>query len=201
MKYVTKESICSYTEKNSKFISICLPIKNMDDFKEKLGKVKETYKDAKHYTFALRILSDKFNIYEKFSDNKEPYGTAGIPMLNILKINSIVNTAIVTVRYFGGVKLGKSNLLKAYLNTANEALKNASVEEITELINLSIEFPYNYYEIIYHIFTKNNVNVVNKDFSHLVKIELKIPKNLVDNLLLEIKSVCPEIKTYFHSPP
>ena len=74
MKLVVKESISSYSEKNSKFISICFQIKNLDDFKEKLYKIKETYKDANHYTFALRVLSDKFSIYEKFSDDKEPYG-------------------------------------------------------------------------------------------------------------------------------
>ncbi len=203
MKLVAKEGISSYSEKNSKFISICFPIKNLDDFKEKLDKIKETYKDANHYTFALRVLSDKFTIYEKFSDDKEPYGTAGMPMLNILKINSIVNSAIVTVRYFGGVKLGKSNLFKAYLNTANEALKNALIEELVELIEYSVEFPYNYYEKIYRIFAENNVDIVNKDFSDLVKIDFKIPKDLVDKILLEIKSICPEIKikNYFNSTP
>jgi len=194
MKLVVKESISSYSEKNSKFISICFQIKNLDDFKEKLYKIKETYKDANHYTFALRVLSDKFSIYEKFSDDKEPYGTAGIPMLNILKINSIVNSAIVTVRYFGGVKLGKSNLFKAYLNTANEAVKNALFEELIELEEFIIEFPYNYYEKIFCIFSENNVDIISKDFSDLINIVFKVPKNLVNKLFSEIKSICPEIK-------
>lgn len=193
MKFITKESISSYTEKNSKFISICFPIKSLDDFKEKLDKIKETYKDANHYTFALRVLLEK-TIYEKFSDDKEPYGTAGIPMLNILKINSIINSAIVTVRYFGGVKLGKSNLFKAYLNTANEAIKNALFEELIELEEYVIEIPYNYYEKISLIFSENNVHIVSKDFYDLIKIDFKISKDLTDNFFSEIKSICSEIK-------
>lgn len=193
MKFITKESISSYTEKNSKFISICFPIKSLDDFKEKLDKIKETYKDANHYTFALRVLLEK-TIYEKFSDDKEPYGTAGIPMLNILKINSIINSAIVAVRYFGGVKLGKSNLFKAYLNTANEAIKNALFEELIELEEYVIEIPYNYYEKISLIFSENNVHIVSKDFYDLIKIDFKISKDLTDNFFSEIKSICSEIK-------
>lgn len=193
MKFITKESISSYTEKNSKFISICFPIKSLDDFKEKLDKIKEIYKDANHYTFALRVLLEK-TIYEKFSDDKEPYGTAGIPMLNILKINSIINSAIVTVRYFGGVKLGKSNLFKAYLNTANEAIKNALFEELIELEEYVIEIPYNYYEKISLIFSENNVHIVSKDFYDLIKIDFKISKDLTDNFFSEIKSICSEIK-------
>ena len=112
----------------------------------------------------------------------------------INKINSIINSAIVTIRYFGGVKLGKSNLFKAYLNTANEAVKNALFEELIELEEFIIEFPYNYYEKIFCIFSENNVDIISKDFSDLINIVFKVPKNLVNKLFSEIKSICPEIK-------
>lgn len=198
MKCIIKKGIGSYTEKNSKFISICFSIADLEDFWKKLKEIKETYKNATHYTYALRIVTKNGTLLEKFSDNKEPFGTAGLPMLNLLKIDTIVNSAIITVRYFGGVKLGKSNLLKAYLNTANMALKDALIKELVEKIELSIEFPYSFYEKVSYILNEKMVEITDKRFSELVSIDFKVSKDLSDSIISELKIFYPEIKIYLN---
>lgn len=194
MKYIIKEGNGIYKEKNSKFISICFSISNIIEFNEKLSKIKEIHKNATHFTFALRILDKNGNLYEKFSDNNEPYGTAGIPMLNLLKTNLIVNSAIITVRYFGGIKLGKSNLLKAYLNSSNLALNDATIEELIEKEEYNIEFPYNCYETLNHIFEENQIEINQKRFGEVIEIDFKVPKNSEESLISKIKNIKSKIK-------
>jgi len=194
MKYVSKEGSGKYIEKNSEFISLCFSVLSLSDFNTKFSKIKEIYKDATHYPFALRILNENGILYEKFSDSKEPYGTAGIPMLELLKANFIINSAIVTVRYFGGTKLGKSNLLRAYLNVANSALKNALFEELREKVEFKIELPYSYYERIKHIIEEKKIDILNRKFGELVVIDFKVPKDCKNSIISELKNNIPIIK-------
>ncbi len=193
-KYVSKEGSGKYIEKNSEFISLCFSVLSLSDFNTKFSKIKEIYKDATHYPFALRILNEDGILYEKFSDSKEPYGTAGIPMLELLKANFIINSAIVTVRYFGGTKLGKSNLLRAYLNVANSALKNALFEELREKVEFKVELPYSYYERIKHIIEEKKIDILNRKFGELVVIDFKVPKDCKNSIISELKNSIPIIK-------
>ena len=137
MKSIQKEITNEIIINKSRFITILTNINNINKIKEKLEEIKKTYKDATHYCFAYIIQN-----HEKCSDNGEPSGTAGIPILNVLKQNNLTNILCVVIRYFGGIKLGAGGLIRAYSTSASEALKKAAITTIVDGYNLTIEFSY-----------------------------------------------------------
>ncbi len=104
--------------KKSKFIALYYEVSNVDDVKNILETLKKEYKKARHMPYAYKI----GNLIKK-SDDKEPSGTAGMPILNIIDKNNLENVLIVVVRYFGGIKLGTGGLIRAYGGAAREVIK------------------------------------------------------------------------------
>lgn len=137
MKSIQKEITSEIIINKSRFITIITNINDINKIKEKLEEIKKTYKDATHYCFAYIIQN-----HEKCSDNGEPSGTAGMPILNVLKQNNLTNILCVVIRYFGGIKLGAGGLIRAYSTSASEALKKAAITTIVDGYNLTIEFSY-----------------------------------------------------------
>ena len=137
MKSITEEVINEIIINKSKFITVLTNINDINKIKEKLEDIKKTYKDATHYCYAYII-----NNHEKCSDNGEPSGTAGMPILNVLKQNNLTNILCVVIRYFGGIKLGAGGLIRAYSTSASEALNKASITNLVNGYNITIEFPY-----------------------------------------------------------
>lgn len=104
--------------KKSKFIGYYYKIETVSEVEEVLDYLKKEHKKARHFPYAYKICSQI-----KKSDDKEPSGTAGMPILNILEKNNLDHSLLVIVRYFGGIKLGAGGLIRAYSNTAKEAIK------------------------------------------------------------------------------
>lgn len=107
------------TIKKSKFIGLYYEINNVEEVNEILIHLKKEHKKARHMPYAYKIDN---NI--KKSDDKEPSGTAGMPILNIIEKNKLNNCLIIIIRYFGGIKLGASGLLRAYNSAAKDTIKN-----------------------------------------------------------------------------
>ena len=137
MKSIKEEVINEIIINKSKFITVLTNINDINKIKEKLEDIKKTYKDATHYCYAYII-----NNHEKCSDNGEPSGTAGMPILNVLKQNNLTNILCVVIRYFGGIKLGAGGLIRAYSTSASEALNKTSITNLVNGYNITIEFPY-----------------------------------------------------------
>ena len=137
MKSIKEEVINEIIINKSKFITVLTNINDINKIKEKLEDIKKIYKDATHYCYAYII-----NNHEKCSDNGEPSGTAGMPILNVLKQNNLTNILCVVIRYFGGIKLGAGGLIRAYSTSASEALNKASITNLVNGYNITIEFPY-----------------------------------------------------------
>ena len=116
MKLLNKEEIII---KKSKFIAYFYNIESKEDADKVIETLKEEHKNARHIPYAYILPNTA-----KKTDDKEPTGTCGTPLLTLLERNKLNNNLIAVVRYYGGIKLGASNLLRAYLNTANEAIKN-----------------------------------------------------------------------------
>lgn len=138
MKSIQKEITSEIIINKSRFITILTNINDIDKVKEKLEEIKKQYKDATHYCYAYII-----NNHEKCSDNGEPSGTAGMPILNVLKQNDLTNILCVVIRYFGGIKLGAGGLIRAYSTSASVALNKAIITNIVNGYNITIEFSYN----------------------------------------------------------
>ncbi len=105
--------------KKSKFIAYYYKLDNLEEINAILTELKKEHKKAKHLPYAYKIQNQI-----KKSDDKEPSGTAGMPILNIIEKNNLDNTLIVVVRYFGGIKLGAGGLIRAYGNASKEVIKN-----------------------------------------------------------------------------
>lgn len=132
-KEITNEIIIN----KSKFITILTNISSKEEIITKINNIKKEYKDATHYCYAYIIDNQK-----KCSDDKEPSGTAGLPILNVLKQNNLTNILCVVIRYFGGIKLGAGGLIRAYSSSASEALNKTQITPLTKGYNIIIEFPY-----------------------------------------------------------
>ena len=122
-----RNNIYECNVRRSKFIGICMPIQ--DNVKLLIKEIKAKYKDATHVCYAYRLIdNNSSNVVENCSDDQEPSGTAGLPMLNVLKSFDVNNSIIFVVRYYGGVKLGVAGLIDAYKNTAINCIKDSIVK-------------------------------------------------------------------------
>ena len=130
-----------YKEKGSKFIAETFVVMNEDEAKAAVASVKKKYFDARHHCYAYMIGPDKKNF--RSSDDGEPSGTAGKPILNQILSKEVTNVCIVVTRYFGGIKLGTSGLINAYKAAAREALDNSTIvaKTINEIYSLEFEYP------------------------------------------------------------
>ena len=122
--------------KNSKFITILYKI-NDNKIDDILLNIKKEYPDATHYCYAY-IVDD----IKKSSDDGEPSGTAGIPILKVLENNNLTNVLCIVIRYFGGIKLGANGLVRAYTKSCANAIKVADLKELVDGINITVTFPY-----------------------------------------------------------
>lgn len=125
MQTIKENNIDKYEVKQSKFITLLYKINNIDDVNKYLQEAKNNYKDATHYCYAYKLDS-----IQKFSDDGEPGGTAGLPIMEVLNKRDISNVLCIVVRYFGGIKLGASGLVRAYTKAV------CNVIDKTELITL-----------------------------------------------------------------
>ncbi len=151
----------------SRFITNLIKIEDNDDAKNKLEIIKNKYHDATHNCYAYVT----FN-YKKMSDDKEPNGTAGLPILNVLENNDLVNILCVVTRYFGGIKLGTGGLTRAYTNSVTKALDKAVIKDIEKNLKLRISFDYNHIKDI--DFMIKNADIIDKKFDDIITYELVI---------------------------
>ena len=173
--------------KNSKFITLIYKINDQKDISIYLNKVKEEYKDATHYCYAYIL-----NNIKKSSDDGEPSGTAGIPILKVLEMSNLTNILVIVVRYFGGIKLGANGLIRAYTKSAANAIKENNIIELTEGINLDITFPYNKQKEIDYLLKDIKIN--NKEYNDNITYNIDIQKEFLNiiignNITYEIKKI------------
>lgn len=169
MKIVKKNIETNIVEKKSKFIANVFYVENIEEAEEKIKMIKKKYYDAKHNCYAYRIIDDS-NIIEKSSDDGEPSGTAGMPMLDILKGNEICNIIVIVTRYFGGILLGTGGLVRAYSEVTNKAIKSSELVEIEEGYEIEVILDYKNYELFNYYCKKNNIYIVNKEYSENIKV-------------------------------
>ena len=158
----------------SKFIGIVKKVYTLDEVNDLLNKTKEKYSDATHVCYAY-ILPNK----EKYEDDGEPMGTAGIPILDILKKNDLVYTIAIVVRYFGGIKLGSNGLVRAYSNTISSLIKD-NIKEIETGYLIEIDEDYSKSELLNYMLKDSKI--ITKDYQDRIKILVLVNKKTLDNL-------------------
>lgn len=143
MKSIKDTTVCETIINKSRFIGVLCKVANKDDVDSTLSYYKNIYKNATHYCYAYVI-----DGYSKCSDDGEPSGTAGVPILNILNKNELNYVLCIVIRYFGGIKLGAGGLVRAYSNCARDVVGNSEVINLTEGYFVSIEFDYDNIKVI-----------------------------------------------------
>lgn len=156
----------------SKFIAQAFPVETIDEVNNILLEVNKTYSDATHNCFAYVIGLDR-NIY-KYSDDGEPTGTAGKPIFQTIHNFNLTDILVIVTRYFGGVKLGASGLVRAYSNATKLVLEKAHIIEKPNERCLTLETSFNDYKRL-KPFVQNQMNLIEEIFTDFVKIVVKIP--------------------------
>ena len=178
-----KELSAEIVEKKSRFIATLFYVNSVEEAEEKIKIIKKRYYDAKHNCFAYIVNDDKVFI-KKSSDDGEPSGTAGAPMVEILEKQGLANLLIVVTRYFGGILLGTGGLVRAYSDSLKKALEKATIVELEQGFELDVELEYSNFEKFKYYCSKNNINIINCTYLNNVicKIELnEIEKEKLEN--------------------
>ncbi len=173
--------------KKSRFTALARHVSSPEEVKQLLKETRTLYSDATHVVHAF-IIGDHGDIFG-MSDDREPRGTAGRPVLEVLKGSGITNILILVVRYFGGTKLGTGGLVKAYTLSAQKVLEVLPVEELIEKTSFTLTFPYDLYDRIKKSLTSHNAEVEKETFEVTVTITGKLPRMYLAETEEEIKTL------------
>lgn len=187
-KTIDKDVTAEIVEKKSKFISHVFHVETVEEAEEKIKEIKKIHYDARHNCYAFSIFS-KEGIVNRFSDDGEPSGTAGSPMLNILNSKGITNCVVIVTRYFGGILLGTGGLVRAYTGAMQEAL--AKIIEVTKDTGLEVRLQTTYQDLekMKYYLKQNNIEITNTDFSENVNVYVDITEEKYTRLLNSINDL------------
>ena len=176
-----KHLFYEYIEKKSKFLVNILYLTNQNSAKQFIENISCKHKDASHNVYAYKIIENSNEII-KFSDDNEPQNTAGKPIIELIKILDIVNIVVVVTRYFGGVKLGASNLSRAYAKSVNLCLKKTDFLNYELIHEILIEFDYKREKDIEKILKEIDVKIYEKIFLNKVVFRISISEKNIAKL-------------------
>lgn len=180
----TGETTHEIVIQRSRFICTLKRIDGFDDALSFVKSVKKKYSDATHNCYAF--ISNAAGTEQRFSDDGEPQGTAGQPMLEVLKKKGISMTAAVVTRYFGGVKLGAGGLVSAYTRAVAETVENAKIVKNVVGVSLEIKCGYEMYNALLQALKDKIVATLSTDFADNVKMTIAVPKEDADNIEQDI---------------
>lgn len=180
----TGETTHEIVIQRSRFICTLKRIDGFDDALSFVKSVKKKYSDATHNCYAF--ISNAAGTEQRFSDDGEPQGTAGQPMLEVLKKKGIFMTATVVTRYFGGVKLGAGGLVSAYTRVVAETVENAKIVKNVVGVSLEIKCGYEMYNALLQALKDKVFATLSTDFADNVKMTIAVPKEDADNIEKDI---------------
>lgn len=167
-KSIEKEAVAEIVEKKSKFIATIFPINSKEEAENRISEIKKKYYDAKHNCYAYVVGN-----VEKCSDDGEPSGTAGAPLLELLKNKELTNVVVIVTRYFGGILLGTGGLVRAYTETAKKAIESTSIVIKEYGIRYSVEINYNSLKYLQHLCKMLEINIVKIDYKINVNVTME----------------------------
>lgn len=173
------------TEKKSKFIANLIKVSSQEEAEEVIKKYKKQYHDARHNCIAYRVMENE-QIIEKSSDDGEPSGTAGAPMLNILQKNNLCNVLIIVTRYFGGILLGTGGLVRAYSDALIGAIEGSN--RVTKKLGYEIEcnIEYSQFEKFQYYCKLNEIEIINSQYLDNIVCKISMEESKKDKFLQDI---------------
>ncbi len=184
---IEKKSVAEFKDRGSRFIAYAYPLKDVKDFKEKLAALKKEHPKAVHHCFAYRLGLDGNNY--RVSDDGEPSGTAGKPILGQIDSRQLTNVLIVVVRYFGGTLLGVPGLINAYKSATALALQVTPVVARPVLINYRVQFDYTQMNEVMKVVKQFDCAVLKQETQLFCSIEMGVPKSRLEEVLFRLKEL------------
>jgi len=161
----------------SRFIAIAVPLMSLGEIEKAMQEIRESYPNARHYVYAYRLHN---GLLEKSSDDGEPQGTGGRPLLDLLQHRNVWNVLLVVVRYFGGVLLGTGGLSRAYGGTARQVVIETDLIKLTLHCVLGLRIPYEWFESLKYQFEQHKWIIKKEEFSEVVNLHIHIPEQEVE---------------------
>ncbi|MGI9650176.1 IMPACT family protein [Chryseobacterium sp. RLHN22] len=174
-------------EKGSKFIGFAFPVNNETELKNTLDKIKTEHPKATHHCYAFRMGLNGENY--RANDDGEPSGSAGLPIYNQLLANEITNVVVISVRYYGGTKLGVSGLVKAYKESAKLTLEEANIITKELETEIEIQFQFNQQNLIFTLLSKFDAKVLNFDSEQTAVISARVKNRHKDDLIKSLNKI------------
>lgn len=172
------------TEKKSRFIATIAPVSSEEEAASFIKDMKKKYWNARHNCSAYIIGTQQQIVHS--SDDGEPQGTAGKPILSVLSGRKLYNVVAVVTRYFGGVLLGTGGLVRAYSSAVEECLSNAVLKEMIEASRVKIEASYNDAGKLQYLFSQNNITILSADYTDIVTFDILLPAGTEDFIIKKI---------------
>ena len=180
---ISQPAEASFIEKRSEFIGYISPVSTNDEAVEFINSIKSRHRKAKHNVYAYILRKDNIS---RYSDDGEPQGTAGVPVLDVLQKRGLTDVCVVVTRYFGGILLGGGGLVRAYSHAANLACDAAHTMNMCLCHRLKIVSDYGLYGKISYILPNFDTITVNSDFADDVTLEILVLSEKLDALKKEI---------------
>lgn len=184
---IEKPSVAEYKDRGSKFIAYTFPLQSRESFKEQLQWVKTQHPKATHHCFAYRLgINDpEFRV----SDDGEPSGTAGRPILGQIDSRELTNTGIIVVRYFGGSLLGVPGLINAYKTAASLALQLTPLIRKQVEVRYQLSFDYTIINDIMMVIKQNHCSIITQDLQLFCTMTIGIPMKILEDVLTRLKEM------------
>lgn len=192
---ILTDEVAEIVEKKSKFIANIFHVETIEEAEEKIKIIKKKYYDARHNCVAYRV-AENDQVVEKSSDDGEPSGTAGGPMLNILQKNNLCNIVVVVTRYFGGILLGTGGLVRAYSDATQKAIEKCIKVYKVDGIEIEVKLDYANLEIFKYYCKNNEINITQIDYGEDIILKIEMEKNRKNIFLKDIETKTLNLKEY-----
>jgi uncharacterized YigZ family protein len=184
---IENPSVAEFKDRGSRFIAYTFPVSTKEDFKERLAVIKKEHPKASHHCFAYRIGTEG-NIF-RVSDDGEPSGSAGRPILGQIDSKELSNVLIIVVRYFGGTMLGIPGLINAYKTAASLSLQQTSIVQKPVLVHYRLQFDYTMMNDVMKIVKQFDCVVMKQEMQLFCLMEIGVPKYKLEEVFGKLKDL------------
>ena len=184
---ILNDETAEIVEKKSKFIANLIYVESIEDAENKIKEIKKKSHDARHNCVAYRV-SEGGQIVEKSSDDGEPSGTAGGPMLNILQKNNLCNLVVIVTRYFGGILLGTGGLVRAYSEATQQVIEKSTQIMKVQGVEIEVGLDYSNLEIFKYYCKNNEINIKDTNYFENIILKIEMEKNRKNIFLEDIET-------------
>ena len=191
-KVCQKDTVFEFTEKKSRFITYLACVDNEADAKAFIDSIRQKHKDATHNCIAYRLREPRI---ERFSDDGEPAGTAGMPMLEVMKKEDVFDVCCVVTRYFGGILLGGGGLIRAYSRGVSGALSQSGFANRLASVSFTLTYGYSNHNRLLKLLENTTHNLISEQFSDKVSITLSLVSNDTHAFVQKVRDImCGDVE-------